>query len=128
MIDVKRPLEEATPLPWIGETVLAERGGTSSRITDEEGRIVALADEPDRALIVYAVNRLPDYEALVEAVVAYVAAEDEANRLADADDAEWLAACQAEKRESDNLRAALRRLHDEEPAEQMRAALTGGES
>ena len=49
MTEVKRLLAEATPLPWDRSRPVPER-------------------EADAALIVHAVNRLPDYEAAVEAL------------------------------------------------------------
>ncbi len=76
MTDVKRLLAEATPLPW--------RHGYRQfdeweRIEGPDKRQVAdyLKNDGDAALLVYAVNRLPDYEAAVDALVEWDAAENE---------------------------------------------------
>ncbi len=76
MTDVKRLLDEATPLPWgvvmdhslydgpmIG--AVGSLGPTSLYVAETANAEVG---ERDAALIVYAVNRLPDYEAAVEAL------------------------------------------------------------
>jgi hypothetical protein len=64
MSDAKRLLEEAPPLPWT--VVRYEHGG--GRMHVDRRLLVDLYDEPSRELVVYAVNRLPDYEAAVEAL------------------------------------------------------------
>ena len=73
-------LEQATPLPWPNQ------------------RISGFFDHSDAALIVYAVNRLPDYEAAVEALERLVASVEPGTPHAG------------------NARAALARLRDEVPA------------
>ncbi|HYI66337.1 MAG TPA: hypothetical protein VEW95_05400 [Candidatus Limnocylindrales bacterium] len=73
-------LEQATPLPWDIEQGFEDAGTPDSHYTrpTDDAAILRLADyedDPlivrpyaDAALIVYAVNRLPDYEAAVEAL------------------------------------------------------------
>ena len=55
MSEAKRLLEQATPLPW-------------DRMPVEQDYTSCEWSSADEALIVYAVNRLPDYEAAVEAL------------------------------------------------------------
>lgn len=62
---VKKLLAEATPLPWDiapGRYVgwIAESG--------DDGWVGFAYRKPDRDLVMHAVNRLPDYEAAVEAL------------------------------------------------------------
>lgn len=69
MTDVKRLLDEASPLPWGVESPQKERATLAYIIREREtGPQVAnalLAE--DAELIAYAVNRLPDHEALRKA-------------------------------------------------------------
>lgn len=108
MSDVKRLLDEATPLPWreclhltdknrctcgfFGEissipadVMVAQMGPCQFVHRHEEGcggDMVPVAPEPARKangqLIVYAVNRLPDYEAAVDALERLVRLHDAA--------------------------------------------------
>lgn len=82
MSEAKRLWEQATPLPWqdIGYSTsghgavfgcdLADKDGTPITWAGIEGTEAAIRSHEDAALIVYAVNRLPDYEALRETVEA----------------------------------------------------------
>jgi hypothetical protein len=105
MSDVKRLLEEATPLPW---------KPFADKRHPVEGRVGCVATAPngatavcygtngtDAALIVYAVNRLPDYEAAVEALERCLESWD----YGDFDRADYEAG-----------RAALARLREQVPA------------
>ena len=62
MTDVKRLLSEATPLPWFHHKY--------DLIVDDLGEPIAQVEdsEANAALIVAAVNHLPDYEAAVDAL------------------------------------------------------------
>jgi hypothetical protein len=77
MTDVKALLEQATPLPWaVGKSVSHDghnlyEPASSGDITSPDAHL----SQPDAALIVYAVNHLPDYEAAVEALEV-IAKED----------------------------------------------------
>jgi hypothetical protein len=71
--DVKRLLDEATPRPWWelatgseGFSILPPTGvrGSIARLTNQS----FYQDQINAQLIVYAVNRLPDYEAAVDAL------------------------------------------------------------
>lgn len=101
MTDVKRLLDEATPLPW-----KATRKNHWSWIGADDGvpahqtAVCTDARKPDAALIVYAVNRLPDYEAAVDALERLVAFDEDPGNLDALDEA----------------RAVLRRLRPEVPA------------
>jgi hypothetical protein len=88
MTSAKELLDAATPLPW-------SRGMFT--VPDGPGW------DSDAALIVYAVNHLPDYEAAVEALERMLAAADTGTRL-------WM------QRILDEENADLRRLRDEVPA------------
>ena len=96
MSDVKRLLEEATPLPWRHGPLfwegwsVSDNGGVrvfevphvypQCESPDAPGHEhahqpgvyvdphIGRSREPDAALIVYAVNRLPDYEAVADAL------------------------------------------------------------
>ena len=72
MTDAKRLLDEATPLPWTGRRWMHEYGyGYFHALPKGQGGITT----PDLRLIDYAVNRLPDYEALIpllEAAQTYI--------------------------------------------------------
>lgn len=101
MSDAKRLLDEATPLPWM-----------HVRIRDDHDELAGavFADHPDGALLLHAVNRLPDYLAAVEALQRLMTAID----------------CEAISFEDDSMRqslitirdarAVLARLRDEVPA------------
>lgn len=124
----KELLEQATPLPWhstvLPKTTTDEYGNPVERIPSVYGRprdevyivnigrgypgarLDGVRKEADAALIVYAVNRLPDYEAAVEAL------DDVFTRLDDhfgEDGPDWLYEW------ADKARAALARLRDEVP-------------
>lgn len=75
MSDVTKLLEEATPLPWHWDEAT---GGI--RVADRYIKVAPGMNErviwPDAALIVAAVNRLPDYEAAVDALELLVASDD----------------------------------------------------
>jgi hypothetical protein len=76
MTDVKRLLDEATPLPWEAHSPY-EPDGDYCWISSRKGGHVTGADASlrviaDHHLIVYAVNRLPDYEAAVDALDEFV--------------------------------------------------------
>lgn len=88
MTDVKRLLYEATPLPW----------------PEDYGQAIGddINDPADAALAVYAVNRLPDYEAAVDAL----------ERLINVGDALWEDHPPVWMSEADEARAALRRLRE----------------
>jgi hypothetical protein len=60
MTDAKRLIEQATPLPWKWETNIGW----------------GPADSADARLIEYAVNRLPDYDALREVTEGLTLATD----------------------------------------------------
>lgn len=73
MTDVKRLLNEATPLPWRVwdaprpgiESDGANGGrGESVVVYGEQNDMEGVQTPEDAALIVHAVNRLPDYEAV----------------------------------------------------------------
>lgn len=73
MTDVKRLLDEATPLPW-GDPFDIHYGdygwyvpGSPLGETDDSER-----GRADATLAVYAVNRLPDYEAAVLILAAFM--------------------------------------------------------
>ena len=69
MSDVKRLLDEATPRPWTTDQV--GNIATESAVIGE-----AFGGRADARLIVYAVNRLPDLEALREVTEQLVVAAD----------------------------------------------------
>ena len=80
MTDVKRLLEAATPLPW--SVWDAPRPGIEGGDGPEAASVVVYGEHEEMegvstlenaALIVYAVNRLPDYEAAVDALERMVA-------------------------------------------------------
>ena len=82
--DVERLLAEATPLPWghwqegKPDPLNPKRmawGGDNIIVSTTANTEIAMTDE-DRDLIVYAVNRLPAYEAAVEALGRLLAASD----------------------------------------------------
>jgi len=66
MSEAQRLLEQATPLPWVqgADDINGEVDGY------EDFPVISTtwATKEDAALIVYAVNRLPDYEAAVDAL------------------------------------------------------------
>lgn len=117
MTDVKRLLEQAIPLPWRvlkdddyeGTGIL---GGGDEWSIDEgqlayaQRQVDYFPDEANAALIVFAVNRLPGSEAVVEAAGALVTWIDGNGRPKMYPEASGLA----------RLRAALARLRDESPA------------
>ena len=77
MSDVKRLLDEATPLPWeVGKPSLFPAG--RARLTWNGHELFATSwrakDTQDADLIVHAVNRLPDYERLADLADEVVAA------------------------------------------------------
>ena len=102
MSDVQRLLDEASELPWGAEWPQKERATLAYIIREREtGPQVAnvlLAD--DANLIVHAVNRLPDYEAAVDAL----------ERLINVGDALWEDHPPVWMSEADDARAVLRRL------------------
>lgn len=77
MTDVKRLLEQATPLPWMADAPpvtldpVEDRWGIFAAARERNTCIALLGtdkqDRNDAALIVHAVNTLPAYEALREA-------------------------------------------------------------
>lgn len=74
--DVKRLLDEATPLPWtifehpLGHIVASppKPNGKRDKVVLTPGMTPEDVAKADTALIVHAVNRLPDYEAAVDAL------------------------------------------------------------
>ena len=123
MTDVKKLLAEATPLPW--KECGAARGGcvcgfvwdsngnfpllTTDTDSEHEGfRSTGKRKVTDAALIVHAVNSLPDYEAAVDAMLEYLAHDGSGIRRDD----EWAGDYDALKLATarDRLRAALQRL------------------
>lgn len=82
MTDVKRLLDEATPLPWYweprSEVLRCRIGAEGHRRGVGDYAFLSVEEWPDApepldeqanaALIVYAVNHLPDYEAAVDAL------------------------------------------------------------
>ena len=64
MTDVKRLLDEATPLPW------AVHDGAILTMRPDDSR--EIEHDNDLALIVHAVNHLPAYEAAVDALEWFV--------------------------------------------------------
>jgi hypothetical protein len=68
--NAKRLLEQATPLPW---DLYAYVNGGGRFHRDDRTLVADVYNEGDRDLIAYAVNRLPDYEAAVEALERLVA-------------------------------------------------------
>jgi hypothetical protein len=116
--DVKRLLEQATPLPWrmreYDHDIVAGPDGEDEQYVavDREGLVECVRHREDSELILYAVNHLPDYEAAVDALDRIVAKLDQ-----------WEVECRSHGvwRESDpdarmanwvrdEARAALRRL------------------
>jgi hypothetical protein len=75
MSDAKRLLEQATPLPWAttphddGADVYAMRM-TRDGVPVLDGVLAEFLGAPNAVLAVYAANRLPDYEAAVDALEA----------------------------------------------------------
>ncbi len=85
--DVKRLLAEATPLPWsydregfgyIHSLALGALDGDSGATVhwDYEGLGAIWNHDADPDLIVYAVNRLPDYETAIDVLERLVATWD----------------------------------------------------
>ncbi len=82
MTDVKRLLDEATPLPWRVRDAINERGRIEAvlvaaptdvrrdGIVADTGEFPDRQAKPDARLIEHAVNHLPDYEAAVDALAA----------------------------------------------------------
>ena len=113
MTDVKRLLDEATPLPWMWliDTHEPPRVFLTNDPKDEQEPIVEGIREPDAALIEYAVNRLPDYEAAVDALERLFAQASELELgfiEAAGPTAEWARIFRADV--MNDARAALRRL------------------
>jgi hypothetical protein len=109
MTDVKQLLERATPLPWsVGKSV--HHDGHNLWQTDTQGDITspnAHLSPEDAALIVYSVNRLPDYEVAVDALERLCdAAEGHEHQHLDGPDCVPAVAVA-------DIRAALRRLRGE---------------
>ena len=103
MSEAKRLLDEATPLPWeVGKPSLFPAG--RARLIWNGRELFATSwrakDTEDAALIVHAVNRLPDYEAAVNAL----------ERLINVGDALWEDHPPVWMSEADDARAALARL------------------
>lgn len=84
MTDAKRLLEQATPLPWMAEQpdtesplwlfAAAREGNTAlAHFGVCRGGPVDSRDTADARLILHAVNRLPDYEAALDALEALLA-------------------------------------------------------
>jgi hypothetical protein len=106
-------LKQATPLPWgqIGQTIA--RGLHSVARTDERMEDEELANA---ALIVYAVNRLSDYEAAVEALDRLTDYARDLCRHNERDHECTAGALTRAEGAVEHARAALRRLRDEVPA------------
>lgn len=115
MTDVKRLLDEATPLPWayrLMKLPAPKRQWCVVRADDHDGKTYltfmsedSVGAEQDAALIVYAVNRLPDYEAAVDALERLV----EISQMYRFSDVTEVSAETLRAAEQD-ARAALRRL------------------
>lgn len=119
MTRAKELLEQTTPLPWRAGDFDKEEDGTpvlggGEAHSIDEGMVVWVPRwdrENNAALIVYAVNRLPDYEAAVEALDRLVAAlAYDAQNPPLMRSAPWM-----DTREVLDARAALARLRDEVP-------------
>jgi hypothetical protein len=112
MTDVKRLLDEASPIPWSQPHPPTIEAATIRHIIREHGNGPQIANTilaEDAALIVHAVNHLPDYEAAVDALERLLEAHDSyqpgsVRALEQADEFEAA---------EDNARAALRRLRGE---------------
>lgn len=114
MTDVKRLLEQATPLPWahgplFGEVWRLRGNSLFQRVCWTKGaRSKAPRVAADADLIVHAVNTLPAYEAAVDALERlchYTDAASECQPWKDGcDHRPWL------REETDLAREALRRL------------------
>jgi hypothetical protein len=73
-MSAKELLEAATPLPWGCEDSSLFSG---TYVTDNSWNAIGAMDEAaDADLVAYAVNRLPDYEAAVDALGRVVALAD----------------------------------------------------
>ena len=112
MTDVKRLLDEATPLPWVVQEPGENDPGAGTVFIDthayEDGPEPVIAEpyplgRSDAALIVYAVNHLPDYEALADAAESCLREWDTLGPTGTQDTIT----------EHASLRAALRRLRGE---------------
>jgi len=126
MSEAKRLLEQATPLPWhvrdrgigfevhVGDPAIGceNPNGSGWCTTINEGHRETM-DEGDAGLVVYAVNRLPDYEAAVDALDALTGAANFISLVADEDvpsEESWRNLDTA----VETARAALRRLRGTE--------------
>lgn len=74
MTDARRLIDDASPLPWVWE-------GSMGGVRTDQVAVVATGGfnrtpPPDAELVLYAVNRLPDYEAAVDALAGLVAMFD----------------------------------------------------
>lgn len=76
MTDVKRLLEQATPLPWRVRRSIHGDGYRHVQIGKDESYTTLDLEPADARLIVTAVNRLPDYEAAVDALARVIGAID----------------------------------------------------
>ena len=115
MSEAQRLLEQATPLPWSGVLMLwganGEPGGEGHVLTpfvcsacERRGAPCLSGTEANQSLIVHAVNRLPDYEAAVDALAGLV-------------DTNWPGASEGSDGPAvDAALAALRRLRPAVPA------------
>jgi GTPase SAR1 family protein len=103
MNDAKRLIEEATPLPWRQYETHQIVSVSDTGEPDDLGAVADCYESPDAALIVYAVNRLPDYEAAVEAL-------DELLHVVDIGDLDRLPEVEAA------AYAAVNRLREQVPA------------
>jgi len=113
MTTVKELLDAATPLPWTVSPHPNPGFGVNieSELPDVDGQLAMYVTPPDAALIVYAVNRLPDYEAAVEALGRLVATSERIG--GGGTNGEWWLPFQRSIREG---RAALARLREQVPA------------
>lgn len=76
MTDVKRLLEAAASSPWYSDGTGVIYGNDGDEVASGTGSAAHLVDQSERAaLIVYAVNRLPDYETAVDALERLLEAE-----------------------------------------------------
>ena len=117
--DVKRLLDEATPLPWgidyeSPKTIVAHDGTGAFVMRLGDARVFSYAVQMGKNvdLALYAVNALPDYEAAVDALVVLHDAAYEALDLT-TDDGSHMADLEAARLDAS---AALRRLRGKVPA------------
>jgi hypothetical protein len=100
MSDVKRLLDEATPLPWTTHGPTLADFGSYHTIYGPHWKVGEIRDYTDTKLVLHAVNHLPEYEAAVDAIEALLPL------------CEGLPAASPIRHRAEKVRAALARLRE----------------